>query len=147
MSEKYTKDFEKISKILDMIVEQQQEINEGYASASFKFSIEKLNLYMETLFNRFAPFKVGSKVRLTKDIGATLQKGSGWYASRKMLGKGATGVVKHVDIGDNNKFVAGVVFDNDFIVSTIGSEEKILFTDQDRKGVYYFNEDDIEEIQ
>lgn len=141
---KYTKNYDKISKVLGMLVEQQKEINEGYKSSSFQYNIEQLDLYMDTLFNRFAPFKVGSRVKLKKDIGATLEKGSGWYASRMMLGKGATGVVKDLDISKDKKFIAGVIFDNDFIVS--GHDEKIIFTVKDRKGTYYLNEDSLEEI-
>jgi len=137
------KAYEKISQTLDIILKSQKEINDILCTGPASFYVEQLELYMDTLFNRFAPFKVGSKVRLTKDIGATLKKSSGWYSSRQMLCKGATGVVKDVDITNDRKFRAGVVFDNDFIFV---EPDKIVVTDRDRRGTFYISEDSLEEI-
>jgi hypothetical protein len=62
--------------------------------ASFYF--EKMKIYAEMLFDR-APFKVGSTVRLTRDLNISKEKSPGWWVYRHMLVAGYTGRVLEID--------------------------------------------------
>lgn len=78
--------------------------------ASYYF--EKMEGYSKTLFERFCPFKVGSRVVMTKDYPCT----GGWAGRDKMMVKGAKATVKEVDCRDG-VFVMDIVFDNEFYES------------------------------
>lgn len=109
---------------MDVIKNIQKEIGRlSGGPASFYF--EKVNTYVNALFNRFAPFKVGDIVRLVEDIPMT-DENSGWHFSAHFLKKGERAEVMAVDYDDRygqGRFVADCVFDNETYKNKDGSLE------------------------
>lgn len=99
---------------LDVIKNIQNEIGRlSGGPASFYF--ERVKGYVNGLFNRFAPFKVGDRVKLVDDIPMT-DDNPGWHHCAHFLKKGEMAVVKDVDYVDDYKggrFVAECIFDNE----------------------------------
>jgi len=73
------------------------------------YSILKVIEYAETLLENL-PFKIDDKVQLAQDL--EIPKTSGWWCHRHLFIKGATAVVKHVDVYDGKSYVL-VTFDKD----------------------------------
>jgi len=72
--------------------------------------LKKLLAELRMLYERFAPFRPGDRVRLVRT--PEIAPGSGWQHSRHFLVKGAEGVVLQVDTVEM-KFVADVCFDDE----------------------------------
>lgn len=81
------------------------------SSGPASFYMEKMRTYADALFGRFAPFKRGDRVRLTRAPNG-VHVGSHWWGIRDRLQAGATGTVSDVDYRDGH-FVAMVVLDDD----------------------------------
>lgn len=111
-------------------------IMKAIRGCSTSFYLERLEDYCKTLFDRFCPFKIGSKVALTKDYPCT----GGWVGYDKMMVKGAKATVKDVDCR-NGVFVAYIVFDNEFYESKdhLGNL-KIYGRDEERKHTFCIDE-------
>lgn len=99
---------------MDVIKNIQKEIGRlSGGPASFYF--EKVVEYANALFDRFAPFKKGDKVRLVEDIPMT-DDNYGWHFSAHFLKEGEVAEVYSVDYINNHKgsrFVADCIFDNE----------------------------------
>jgi len=133
-----------VNKIVDTVtavIEHQIKLDALLSSGPASYYLEKIKLYADVLFNKFSPFTVGSKIKLNKDVGSLLTKDSGWYCYRKMLYLGATGTVQEVDINSNKKFVAYVIFDEEF---SVNDSESAKYYKEDDKGLFCFSEDDLE---
>lgn len=142
----YTKPINNIVETISTVLEYQSKIDKLLDVGPASYYMKQLKIYMDTLFNRFAPFKVGSKVKLNKDIGSALKPDSGWYCFRKMLHEGATGIIKEIDVNSDNKFVAGVIFDTHFSVDSFNENKKYITYDPEHKGMFFLSEDDLQLI-
>jgi hypothetical protein len=140
---KYPQSINKIADTITTILEYQNKIDSVLSDGPASYYLQKMRLYMDVLFNQYAPFQIGSRIRLKKDIGSSLPKDSGWYMYRKMLHEGATGIVKEVDVNASRKFVAGVIFDTEFSVSSQNESVRYYHKDND-KCLFYLSEDDLE---
>jgi len=76
--------------------------------ASYYF--DKVAEYSEALFERFAPFEIGDKVKIYKEI--DIDNASGWNSCRHFLIVDAIGEVMDVDYR-GGKFTADVMFDDE----------------------------------
>lgn len=85
------------------IREAEQSLNNGPA----RYYFEKIEGYIDALFNRFSPFRVGHKVKIIKAPNTD----NSWSHCKHFLVVGNTGTVKSVDYIDN-QFRVGVEVDN-----------------------------------
>lgn len=77
----------------------------------FDYHFNKLKGYARVLFDKYAPFKDGDRIKLSQDV-EVLNSTSGWYGSRHMLIKDALGTVNGVDYNaEKGWFTADVEFD------------------------------------
>lgn len=104
---------------------------------------ERIDDYMDVLFNRLAPFKVGDRVKLTKTPEITKDKSWGWIGSKHFLIEGAKATVVEVDIY-KGKFSLGLHFDRESRLHYETGEE--IFKDPDKKSIYTFNEEWVEKL-
>lgn len=111
-----------------------------FSQGPLSYYIEKMNCYTDALFNRFAPFKVGDKVRLTTTPEITETKSWGWMGAEHFLVKGAQGMVKDVDY-HNNWFFANVEFDDETWKDKDGVCRLV-----DEKSIFVFAETFLEKI-
>ena len=117
-------------KILDQI----SDLESSLDRASVYNLGEAMKSY-ESLFDRFCPFKVGQKVKLTvaPDIPT---KGHGWYGSKGFLVEGAIAEVVLRDYS-NDRFGFYVKFDDDHWIDFRGNAIK---TEPDRRCLFGFPE-------
>ena len=84
------------------------------------FYYEKLECYVDALFNKYAPFKQGDRVALTVHPNTD----NGWSHCKHFLTPGSAGIVQEVDFYDNH-FCADVVFDNESWIDLEGKEQPV----------------------
>ena len=111
----------KISTYFDL-VEQSTELmgkaNDTLSMGPKKYYFEKIKVYSEALFDKFAPFKEGNRV----EISAEIDTDNGWRSSSHFLKEGEQGLVTEVDyVG--NYFFANVVFDNESWITSHGPDK------------------------
>lgn len=120
------------------------EINDSILDLSKKISGEfnwKANQVIESylsMFDRFCPFIVGDRVKLSRDI--VPENGSGWYHCRHFLIKGAKATVKERGYS-KDKFNFYVEFDNETRIDDSGVEQPIS-----KKHLFILTEFDLEKI-
>jgi len=76
------------------------------------FYLTELVAAHELLMGRYAPFKVGDRVKLASTPLITEKVRYGWMGWRTLLVEGASGVVVRADCGSKG-FSFGIHFDND----------------------------------
>lgn len=85
--------------------------------------LKKVEGYATALFERFCPFKVGDKVKLTRTPEITETKAWGWMGSKHFLVKGAVATVREIDYrSESNCFEYWLEFDNDSFINSITKE-------------------------
>lgn len=84
------------------------------------YYIEKVEGYVNALFEVYAPFKVGDRVMIIDDI----HIGPGWESCRHFLVVGQKGYVQDVDYV-KYRFTADVVFDNETWIDSNGDEQPV----------------------
>lgn len=99
---------------------------------------EKITDYVNALFDRFAPFKVGNRIAISN--APQIKKGSGWDGSQHFLIKGEQGIIQSVDYYDN-KFVADIVFDNESWIDSKGLKQPVSI-----KHTFRLNENEVARI-
>lgn len=99
------------------------------------FYVRKLTECYDLLISRYAPFKIGERVILTKtpEIGSVDRWG--WLGSKHFLIKGAVGSVTFVE-ADGDGFRFSVVFDDDSWIDHHGVKQPTK-----EKGHFGFRED------
>jgi hypothetical protein len=138
-------EIERIKKAVQLI----HEADALLAHGPLTWYVEEWVACYDFLMERFAPFKVGDRVRLTKapDIGPD----SGWNGSRHFLIPGALGVVADAECGrrfingslsDKAAFRFGVQFDDESWIDRNGTVHPI---DKDRH-VYTLGESFLEKV-
>ena len=80
---------------MDRIQESHAEISRHIESDFFN---KVLQGYMNGLFERFCPFKIGDTAQIIKPF--NLRPDSGWAGSIHNLGVGAKGIIKEIDFRD-----------------------------------------------
>jgi len=80
----------------------------------------KVEAYASALFDRFAPFKIGDKVKIVKAPNTD----NDWHHCKHFLIKGAVGTVDDVDYR-NNLFVAHIVWDIETWINRDGCETPV----------------------
>lgn len=101
-------DIDKVRKAAALMREAQDLLSHG----PLDFYLTEMAAAYDILMTRYAPFKVGDRVRLkdTPDINEAVRYG--WLACKSLLVAGATGVIVRADCGSYG-FFFGVVFDAD----------------------------------
>ena len=89
------------------------------------YFFEKIEGYINVLFNKYAPFRTGDRVALTQTPDITEEKSWGWLGSKHFLIKGAKGIVKSVDYDSGRGFCAQVVFDDESWIDKEGHRQKL----------------------
>lgn len=116
-----------------------EKINEGIRilqCGPLSYYIERAQEYQEALFNKFAPFKIGDRVRLIKTPEINENRFPGWLSSKHFLIEGAVGTVESVDYRDET-FCADVVFDNESWIDSNGTRHPI---EENGKHTFLFSE-------
>lgn len=108
------KSLEKYAEAQKCMAEAQDILRNGPES----FYVKQMQGYIEYLFNVAAPFKVGDRVALSKDIECT----GNWRGCEHFLKKNAQGVVDSVDIWDGD-FICHVVFDDESYIQSWGDDK------------------------
>jgi hypothetical protein len=109
------------------------------------FYLEELVAAHDLLMGRFAPFKVGDRVRLLKapdlkPVSACQQHG--WWHCRHFLVPGAAGVVREAECGSKG-FRFGVVFDSESWIDDVGHmrpKGSIVPIESDDRHIFTFGE-------
>ena len=83
------------------------------------FYFGKIEIYTNALFDRFAPFKEGDRVKIVKAPNTN----NDWRNCKHFLIKGAMGTVEDVDYRD--LFVAHVVWDKETWLDKNGNEQPV----------------------
>lgn len=110
--------------------------------SEIEWHLKKVEGYATALFDRFCPFKVGDRVRLTRTPEITTEKSWGWIGSKHFLMKGALATVADVDYrADGKCFEYLLKFDDDSWIDRDGI--KHLQNDGDR-ALFTFFEKDVE---
>jgi hypothetical protein len=91
----------------------------------FDYTLKCLIAAKEALLTRYAPFKVGDRVRLTKAPIITEEIAWGWSSSKHFLVPGATGIVRDSAVYSDGKLVFYVEFDNETWVDDYGYNGRI----------------------
>ena len=102
---------DKIKKAFSLWKEGREKFNEAAKITSGgpeSYYFEKIEAYIDALFDRFAPFKVNDRVNLIK----VPDTDNGWRGCAHFLIKGAKGTVHEVDYR-KGKFIASVEFDDE----------------------------------
>jgi hypothetical protein len=108
----------------------------GVLSAGpLEYYLRKLIECQELLVTKYAPFKVGDRVILTKTPDINSKDSWGWMGSKHFLVKGAHGTVRSVDV-DGRGFSASVEFDDESWIAPDGCINPIK-----DKHVFGFHED------
>jgi len=105
------------------------------------FYLEKLDLYVNALFTKYAPFHEGDRVALTENIRT---EGTHWHSSRHFLAVGSKGTVHGVDYSKHGYFLADVVFDDE---SWINQEGKQIPVDVDHRHTFCIKEHELQRIE
>lgn len=112
-------------RVTDFITQNSQEL---------KYEFNKLREYATALFERFAPFKEGDRVVLTKTPKIDKETSWGWMGSKHFLVKGAMATVHDVDYR-NGLFFASLYFDDESWVDSDGTVNPV-----NRPALYTFSE-------
>ncbi len=109
-------------------------------SDDLKFWLEQAVTARWLLRTRYAPFKVGNHVRLSKTPVITEEIAPGWLGSKHFLVAGAHGIVRTVDVSTKGlRF--GVVFFDESWIDRDGVKHPVPVQD---RHVYSFQETDLE---
>lgn len=113
---KITNYFEMVEKANELM----DKANRGISGGPKKYYFEKMQVYVEALFNKYAPFKEGDRFEISSEI--NIGPDSGWRHSAHFLKIGEQGVVMEVDYRDD-AFCADVIFDNESWISLTGQDK------------------------
>lgn len=103
----HQKSFEHIDEVLGAVASLRKAVNHH----ENEWHWGKLRMYAAALFDR-APFKVGSRVRMTKTPVINEKEAWGWLGAKHFLVAGAIGTVQAIDFDDGH-FCAWVTWDNE----------------------------------
>jgi len=137
---------DKINEFIELITEGHGKVNEAFdvlsgGPASYYF--DKLNGYLDALFNKYAPFRVGDIVVLKKTYKVT-SAACGWEGSKHFLVKGSRAEVRHVDYcSKKGCFTADLIFDDDSWIDGKGKKRPIKRED---RGTFHFTEEYIRKV-
>ena len=104
---------------------------------------ERVSDALLMLFTRFAPFRVGDRVRLTETPEISEKVSWGWLGGKHFLVKGALATVQTVDVC-KDKFRAGLIFDDDSWIDRDGVRHP---ADPRDRGAYTFSERFVERVE
>ena len=124
----------------DNITEGVKLIEQGIAklnSGPLDYTMKCLLAARDLLLNRFAPFKVGDRVTLTKNL--EISSGHSWYGFRHFLVPGEPATVESSDCNDDGKLRFFIVFDNETYIQN-GEKKPVM---SDSKHSYMFFEGDL----
>jgi hypothetical protein len=101
-----------------------------FSSGPFDYYLTELVASYDLLIQRFAPFKVGDRVRLRATPEINEKTRYGWLGYKGILVQGAIGTVVAAECGSKG-FAFAVQFDADDSLS---------------KGLFYFGENDLKRV-
>jgi|GEM_PF-2451748 len=130
--------YEEYAKTARAIKEHSEEMRKELSKYGPDYYFEKVEGYIKVLFERFAPFKKGDRVILTKTPEINKEESWGWIGSKHFLVKGAKATVCEVDYY-REKFRCSVKFDDDSHINHV--TQQVELTPPDRRSFYSFNED------
>lgn len=118
-----------------------KEANKLLIQGSSDYYFNQLELMHSMLFDRFSPFKIGDRVRLTKTPEITQDKAWGWLGAKHFLIKGAIAEVCSVDIrkadDGSGVFTYELRFEKDSWIDQYGQLHMRL---GDKRSLYSFSE-------
>lgn len=126
----------RIKAVTELWKEGREKFNEAsdiLAGGGGNYYFDKIEGYVDALFNRFAPFKQGDRVKIIK---APVTKGN-WASCKHFLKKGSKGTVHSVDYCAG-QFRADVVFDDESWIDSKGEKHK-----PSEKHTFYMQEKEI----
>lgn len=127
---------EEVLELRDAFVSVQKTLNKGGGN----FYFDKVERYVKVLFEKFAPFKPGDRVRITVDPQINMVDSWGFMKGKHFLVVGALGTVDAVDVSEDGAFRAGVIWDDDSRISSDGIITKIA---PENRKQWWFSEDKI----
>lgn len=127
---------QEIQQLYDKVTELEKAI-----PSSFGYKLQTVIANYSSLFERFCPYQVGDKVKLTKT--PVIEKNSGWYGSRHFLIEGAIATITERDYYQG-KFTFFLVFDNETWIDSQGVERAVT---ENNRHVFGFSEDWINPIE
>lgn len=89
-----------------------QKINDAMRSVPIDWYLGRTMQQVELLFGRYAPWRPGDRVRLTRTPLIDADHSPGWIHSKHFLVVGAIGTIESID-ADRSGFSADVVFDEE----------------------------------
>jgi hypothetical protein len=104
-------------------------------STGVSYTLDVLFAAHRLVIERFAPFKVGDRVALSKTPKIDRETAWGWLGSKHFLVQGALGIVRTVDLHGDGKLSFGVEFDDETWIDRDGHRRPL-----DRKHHYCFGE-------
>lgn len=113
----------------------------AHGPANFYF--EKVERYVRILFDRFAPFKPGDRVRMTVDPQINTTNSWGFMKGKHFLIVGALGTVESVDVSERGIFRAGVIWDDD---SRVDAEGVVTPIARNNRKQWWFSEQHIARV-
>lgn len=125
---------ERVRKATTMMDEAHQLLRYG----GLEYHLREMAAAYELLMNRFAPFKIGDRVKLTKAPVINEKEAWGWLGSKHFLVPGALATVVESRCGEKG-FVFGVTFDRETWMDRHGHEQPV-----DQKHSYCFREEWLE---
>lgn len=131
---------------VERIIEGMRKIEEGKLlldSGPFDYTMKCLFAAHEALLTRYAPFKVGDRVRLSKTPVINECTAPGWMRAEHFLIKGAAGTVKDSHVSSNGDLFFGVVFDHESWIGPDGVEHCVS---GDNKAMFTFAESWLEPL-
>ena len=129
-------DIAKVTRGADLLRQAMDTLNSGPLDFYLKELVAAHNLLME----RFAPFKIGDKVRLTHTPVITEKVSYGWLGHKHFLVEGATGVVRDAGCGSRG-FWFRVAFDEQSWIHYQTKERNLV--PEDDRGLFTFGEHDL----
>jgi hypothetical protein len=133
-------DTEKYAKDMQSLIEQVRALDKALTDSEYGFKLTELIDAHGSLFDRFCPFKVGDRVRLTKTPEISKKIAWGWLRGKHFLVAGAKATVTSRGYrGD--AFCFGLVFDDE---SWIDGDGRL--NPMDRPSVYTFSEYSVEGV-
>ncbi|MBK8810782.1 MAG: hypothetical protein IPN69_08645 [Acidobacteria bacterium] len=133
-------DYQNVKKAAKMLRESMHMLGRG----PLEFYLLELVAAHDLLMERFSPFKVGDRVRLTKT--PDYSQAPGWSHCSHFLIVGSEGTIQTASCGSRG-FKFGVIFDDESWIDTIGHARKkgtVVPIEDRNKHAFQFGEDSIE---
>lgn len=84
-------------KNIPRVIDAVKALQEAIGETEFFYHVEQMEIAHNAMLERFSPFKVGDRARLTRDPNITKDHAPGWLGSKHFLTKGCPGTIETVE--------------------------------------------------